>query len=256
MTLREKVALITGGTSGIGRATGKLFCREGAKVVIAGRTVARGEETVEMIKKEGGEATYVQTDVSKASEVKNLVREALRKYGRIDILFNNAGVHSPRAHARLEEASEEEWERVIDVNLKGVFLCTKYTVPIMKNQGGGVIINTSSTYSFVGGGDIAYCASKGGVLAFTKAVALELGKYHIRVNSIHPGTTVGTTPNGYVSFGRPFSRERYETRARQFPIGRLGSYEDIAKAVLFLASDDSSFITGASLLVDGGFTAQ
>ena len=260
MRLQGKVAVITGGTSGIGRATARLFCKEGAKVVIAGRTVKTGEETVEMIKKEGGEVTYVCTDVSKASDVENLVNETIKKYGRIDILFADAGVHIAK-HTNLEDIDEKDWDQVIDINLKGVFLVTKYSVPIMKKQGGGSIICTSSTFAFVGSGDIAYSASKGGVKQFAQAAALELGPYNIRVNSIHPGSTGGITPEGFISYGRLIKygtpeAERRKERAKDFPIGRLGTYEEIAYAVLFLASDESSFVTGAPLIVDGGYLAK
>ncbi len=260
MRFQGKVALITGGTSGIGRATARLFCKEGAKVVIVGRTEKTGQETVEMIKKEGGEVTYVKGDVSKASDMENMVKETVKKYGRIDILFADAGVHV--AHRTLlEDMSEEDWDQVLDINLKGMFLAAKYTIPVMKKQGGGVIINTASTFSFVGSGDIPYTASKGGVLQFTKAAALELAKFNIRVNCICPGTSVEITPEGIIGYGRlrKVGSEEYERskeRVKDFPIGRMGTYEDQANAVLFLASDEASFITATPLLVDGGYTAH
>ncbi|MFH0897505.1 MAG: SDR family oxidoreductase [Candidatus Bathyarchaeota archaeon] len=256
MRLQGKVALITGGTSGIGRATARLFCKEGAKVVVVGRTVKSGEETVEAIKKEGGEVTYISADVSKASDVEAMVREAVKKYGRIDILFNNAGTHIAK-RTPFEETDENDWDRVMDVNFKSVFLVTKYTVPVMKKQGGGTIISTSSTFAIVGSsGDIAYSCTKGAILLFTKSLALELGKYNIRVNCVNPGTAVDVRPEGYFLYDRPYSKESYQERSKLFPLGRLGTTQDIANAVLFLASDESSFVTGTPLIVDGGFTAQ
>ncbi len=255
MRLQGKVALIIGGTTGIGRATARLFCKEGAKVVISGRTVKTGEETAAEIRKEGGDVTYISADATKASDVENLVRETVKKYGKIDILFNNAGTHIAK-RAPVEDIDENDWDNVIATNLKGVFLGTKYTVPVMKKQGGGSIINTSSTYAIVGGGDLAYSATKGAVMLFTKSVALELGKYKIRVNCINPGTTVDVRPEGYFLYDRPYSRESYEQRTKDFPIGRLGTTEDQAYAVLYLASDESSFITGTALVVDGGFTSK
>ena len=172
MRLKDKIALITGGTSGIGLATARLFCNEGSKVIIAGRTEKKGFEAIKLIKKEGGDAHFIRADVSRAFDVENLIGEIVEKFERIDILFNNAGIGSKGI--LIEDMSQELWDATIDINLKGVFLVTKYTIPVMRRYGGGVIINTASTFSFVAqGGEAAYCASKGGVLQFTKAAALE-----------------------------------------------------------------------------------
>jgi len=255
MSLIGKVAIITGGTSGIGQATARLFCREGAKVVAVGRTWSKGEETIQLIRKEGGDALYIQGDVSKAVDVQSMVNRTLEKYGRIDILFNNAGMQL--FYKPLEETSEEEWDEIIRVNLKSVFLCSKYVVPVMKRQGGGVIINTASTLGFVGqAGFVAYCASKGGVIQLTKALALELAPYNIRVNCVCPGTTVKATDKGFIAYGKLLDPEKVKERVRLHPLGRLATPEDVANAVLFLASDRSSFITGSALVIDGGYTAQ
>jgi len=184
-----------------------------------------------------------------------MVNEAMKKYGRIDILFNNAGTHIAR-RTPFEETDEADWDRVMDVNFKSVFLCSKHVVPIMKKQGKGTIINTSSTFAIVGSsGDIAYSASKGAILSFTKSLAIALGKDNIRVNCVNPGTAVDVRPDGYYLYNKPYSKESFNERSKMFPLGRLGTTEEIAHAVLFLASDESSFVTGAPLIVDGGFTA-
>lgn len=266
--LQGKIALITGGTSGIGLATARLFCKEGAKVAIVGRNVLKGEKSVELIKREGGEAIYIQADVSVSADVKNMVKRTLENYGRIDILFNNAGTQQwkeaelksqqlSNSLKTLEELTEEDWDTIINTNLKSVFLCCKYVVPHMKKQGGGVIINTASTLGFVGmAGCAAYCASKGGVVQLTRALAIELAPYNIRVNCVCPGTTVAETSEGFVLYGRKISDEAIRARAKSHPLGRLARPEDIAHAVLYLASEESSFVTGTALFVDGGYTAQ
>lgn len=255
MRLKGKVALITGGTSGIGRATARLFCKEGAKVAIVGRTKEKGEETLRQIKAEGGDILYICADVSNPVDVMNMVKKTVDEYGKIDILFNNAGISM---NVPLEDMSLEVWNKIMDVNLKGVFLGTKYTIPIMKKQGKGSIVNTASTFSVVGGGKgtVAYCASKGGVLQFTKSAALELAPYNIRVNCICPGTTMGMKEGEVISYGKIIPREYMEARAKLHPLGKVGMYEEVAYAVLFLASEESSFSTGSALFVDGGYTAQ
>jgi len=253
MKLKNKVALITGAGSGIGRATAILFAKEGAKVVVADIAKEAAEETVKLIKEAGGDAIFALADVTKASDVQKMIETAVNHYGRIDILFNNAGVN---IMAPISETSEELWDKIISINLKGVFLGCKYAAPVMIKQGGGVIINTASTFAFVGALNFsAYCASKGGVAAFTRALALELAPYKIRVNCICPGTI--ETPlvrQIWEKSGKP--EEMRESRLKLHPIGRLGKPEDVANAALFLASDDSSFITGTALFVDGGYTAQ
>lgn len=253
MRLKDKAALITGAGSGIGRATATLFAKEGARVVVACRTSSAGEETVNIIKNVGGEAMFIAGDVGKARDVSRMIENTVGGYGKIDILFNNAGINFKSPLAEMEE---EQWDRIIDTNLKGVFLGCKYAIPVMIRQGEGVIINMASTYAFVGFPNSgAYCASKGGVVALTKALALEVSPFKIRVNCICPGTT--ETPLAerlWLASGKP--DEMREHSLRMHPIGRLGKPEDIAWAALFLASDESSFVTGSALFVDGGYTAQ
>jgi len=254
--LNGKVALITGGSSGIGRATAILFAEEGAKVVVtADQNVNGGEETVKIIKVAGGEAIFVIADVSKATDVQRMVRTTEDTYGRLDILFNNAGIWEQRT--LLADLSEEDWDRTIDVNLKGVFLGMKYAIPEMLKRGGGVIVNTASENSFAADLTIAdYCASKGGVLMLTKAAALEYARQNIRVNCVCPGGTVTLmVERAAEKAGQPL--ESYIAQwVQNVPLGRWAQPEEIAKAVLFLASDDSSYITGTSLLIDGGSLAK
>jgi len=243
--LDGKVALITGAGSGMGRATALLFAREGARVVVADYVPAGGKETVGMIKEAGGEAIFVEVNVSKAADVERMVKETLDIYGRIDILYNNAGVSG--RYAFTADTTEEEWDLILNINLKGVFLGSKYTIPVMLEQGGGVIITTASTAALSGSPSLpAYSASKAGVVQLTKTMAMEYGKGNIRVNCICPGAI--HTPMLEAS---PIPL----TAGRAFPLGRIGEPEDIAQAALYLASDDSSFITGQILVVDGGFTA-
>jgi NAD(P)-dependent dehydrogenase (short-subunit alcohol dehydrogenase family) len=253
MRLKGKIALITGGTSGIGEATAILFAQEGAKVAITGRNEKRGHAVVERIIKSDGEAIFIPTDVRKPDECRRAVDETLRVFGRIDILFNNAGVFYP--HTTLD-CTEEEWDLQIDVNLKGTFLMSKFVLPGMIQQGSGVIINNSSGWGIVGGdAAVAYCASKGGVVLLTKAMAIDHGKQGIRVNCICPGD-VDTPMLPEDARMRGLKWEDYLAGCANRPLGRIGTADEIAKAVLFLASDDSSFMTGASLVVDGGGTAD
>lgn len=253
MRLQNKVALITGSGSGIGRATATLFAKEGAKVVVVDLAKEMGEETVEIIRKNGGEALFMHADVSKSDDVKRIFEKTTQEHGKLDILFNNAGIN---LRAPLSEMTEEQWDRMITVNLKSVFLGCKYVIPIMTKQGGGVIINAASTFAFVGlVWFSAYCASKGGVAAFTKAIALEAAPQKIRVNCICPGTT--ETPMIRKLLGNADEFEKFrKSRLSMHPLGRIGKPEDIANAALYLASDDASFLTGTALFVDGGYTAQ
>ena len=253
MRLAKKVALITGGTSGIGEAAALLFAAEGAKVAITGRHEERGRNVVGAIKEKGGRAIFVQTDVRLAADCRRAVEETLRGFGPIDILFNNAGVFF--AHDTLD-CSEEEWDVQIDVNLKGTFLMSKYTLPGMIAQKQGVIINNSSGWGLVGGDKaVAYCASKGGVVLLTKAMAVDHGRQGIRVNCICPGDVETPMLPQDASF-RGLKWEDYIAGCANRPMGRVGTAEEIAKAALFLACDDSSFMTGATLVVDGGGTAD
>ena len=253
MRLQNKVALITGGTSGIGEATALLFAREGARVCITGRSPGRGVGVVTQIKARGGDAIFVQADVSLSEDCRRSVDETVRAYGSLDILFNNAGVFYPQTAI---ECSEKEWDEQIDVNLKGTFLMSKFALPTMIAQGHGVIVNNSSGWGLVGGDRaVAYCASKGGVVLMTKAMAIDHGRQGIRVNCICPGD-VETPMLPADAKMRGLRWEDYIAGCASRPLGRVGTVEEIAKAVLFLASDDSSFMTGTALVVDGGGTAD
>lgn len=253
MRLQEKVALITGGTSGIGEATALLFAREGAKVAITGRNESRGHAVVARILESGGKAIFLRTDVRKADQCKRAVDETVRAFGSLDILFNNAGVFYPQTTL---ECSEEEWDLQININLKGTFLMSKYALEHMLAQGGGVIVNNSSGWGLVGGDKaVAYCASKGGVVLLTKAMAIDHGRQGIRINCICPGD-VDTPMLPEDARMRGLDWKSYLAGCENRPMGRIGTAEEIAKAVLFLASDDSSFITGTALAVDGGGTAD
>lgn len=253
MRLNNKVALITGGTSGIGEATALLFAQEGAEVAITGRNRQRGATVLEGIKEVGSEAMFFQADVSIAGDCRRVVEETVAAFGRLDILFNNAGVFYP--HTALE-CSEKEWDEQIDINLKGTFLMSKFALPVMIAQSRGVIINNASGWGIVGGDHaVAYCASKGGVVLMTKAMAIDHGAKGIRVNCICPGD-VETPMLPADAKMRGLKWEDYIAGCAQRPLGRVGTAAEIAKAVLFLASDDSSFMTGAALVVDGGGTAD
>ena len=265
MRLKDKVALITGGTSGIGEATALLFAKEGAQVAITGRNVQRGAGVARRIESlrreshsgqklpEARQPLFVQADVSLASDCQRAVDETVRSFGRLDILFNNAGVFYPQTAL---ECSEKEWDEQIDANLKGVFLMSKFALPILIAQKKGVIINNASGWGIVGGDHaVAYCASKGGVVLMTKAMAIDHGAQGIRVNCICPGD-VETPMLPADAKMRGLKWEDYIAGCANRPLGRVGAAEEIAKAVLFLASDDSSFMTGAALVVDGGGTAD
>ena len=253
MRLKDKTALITGGTSGIGEATALLFAREGGRVAITGRNSERGARVVARIKESGGDAIFLGADVSQASDCRRVVDEAVRAFGKIEILFNNAGVFYPQTAL---ECSEREWDEQIDVNLKGTFLMSKYALPGMIARKSGVIINNASGWGIVGGDHaVAYCASKGGVVLMTKAMAIDHGAQGIRVNCICPGD-VETPMLPADAKMRGLKWEDYIAGCANRPLGRVGTVEEIAKAVLFLASDDSSFMTGSALVVDGGGTAD
>lgn len=244
--LEGKVAIITGGGSGIGRAISILFANEGAKVVITDLIKEKGEETMKLIKEKGGEAIFIQADVSKASDVQEVISAAMKKYGRIDILCNNAGIPS---FGSVIEMSEEDWDKVINVNLKSVFLCSKYVAPEMLKGGGGTIINIASVLGLIGSqGEAAYCASKGGVISLTRAMALDFAP-NIRVNCVCPGSVL--TP----MYERIISQKKLMPGSfEKIPLKRGAKPEEIAHAVLYLASEDSSYITGSLLVIDGGWT--
>ncbi|MGG1662311.1 SDR family NAD(P)-dependent oxidoreductase [Brevibacillus sp. NRS-1366] len=247
MKLVNKVAIITGGASGIGETTVRLFASEGAKVVIADFS-PRGIELADQLSAEGYEALYVKTDVTKEDEVKHMVSATVEKFGKVDILFANAGIAKDSAAHKL---SLDDWQRTIDINLTGVFLCDKYVIEQMLAQGtGGAIVNCGSIHSHAGkAGVTAYSSAKGGVKLLSQTLGITYAKQGIRVNAVCPGYI--DTP---LIAGR--NEEMNQHLINLHPMGRLGRPEEVAKAVLFLASDDASFVTGTSLLVDGGYTAQ
>jgi len=252
MRLEGKVALITGGTSGIGTATAKRFAREGAAVAITGRNTERGAEVVEDIVANGGEALFIRSDARFADECRQAVDETLARFGKIDILFNNAGVFHPKT---IPECTEEEWDETIDSSLKGAFLMSKYVLPSMIGQGSGSIIHTSSGWGILGGDKAAaYCAAKGGLIVMAKAMAIDHGPEGIRVNCVCPGDVL-TPMLPEDAARRGLDWEDYADGAKDRPLGRIGTADEIADAVLFLASDESSFVTGEALVVDGGGVA-
>jgi NAD(P)-dependent dehydrogenase (short-subunit alcohol dehydrogenase family) len=253
MRLKNKVALITGGTSGIGEATAVLFAQEGARVTITGRDEKRGQAVAKRITNDGGKAIFIRSDVRRAEDCRQAVDETLRSFDRLDILFNNAGVFYPHT---ILECTEEEWDLQLDVNLKGTFLMSKAALPHMIERRRGTIINNSSGWGIAGGdAAVAYCASKGGVVLLTKAMAIDHGWQGIRVNCICPGD-VDTPMLPEDARLRGLKWEDYLAGCANRPLGRIGTTDEIAKAALFLASDDSSFMTGAALVVDGGGLAD
>jgi NAD(P)-dependent dehydrogenase (short-subunit alcohol dehydrogenase family) len=251
--LLDRVALITGGTSGIGAATAALFAREGARVGVMGRDEKRGRQVVLGIERDEGSAVFIAGDVRKAADCRGAVQDTVRAFGRLDVLFNNAGLFFPRT---VPDTTEEEWDDTIDSSLKGAFLMSKYALPVMIAQGSGVIIHNSSGWG-IQGGDMAaaYCAAKGGLIVMAKAMAIDHGRQGIRVNCICPGD-VDTPMLPQDAKMRGLDWDTYMAGCANRPLGRVGTVEDIAKAALFLASDDSSFMTGAALVVDGGGIAD
>jgi NAD(P)-dependent dehydrogenase (short-subunit alcohol dehydrogenase family) len=245
--LNGKVALVTGGTSGIGRATAIEFARAGAKVVLAGRREKEGAQVVAEIKKLGGDAAFVRADVAKDADVKTMVDFTVGRYGRLDVAFNNAGVEWK---GPLDQATEAEYRRIFDINVWGVLNSMRHEIPVMLKNGGGAVVNTSSVAGHVGLPQVSvYIASKHAVEGLTKSAALEFAKQNIRINAIAPGV-IGTE-----MFDRFAGDEMRDQIIAITPVGRIGASEEIAAAVLYLASDDAKFTTGASLVVDGGFVA-
>jgi NAD(P)-dependent dehydrogenase (short-subunit alcohol dehydrogenase family) len=246
-----KVALVTGGASGIGRATALTFAREGAKLVVADMNDEGGQQTVHMITENGGEAIFVKTDVSKTVAVQALISKVVETYGRLDCAHNNAGISSG-VRALTADYPEERWQQVLAVNLTGVWLCMKYEIVQMLHHGGGAIVNTASIAGLVGGaGGAAYTASKHGVVGLTKTAALEYAQQGIRVNCICPGYI--QTPMTASNLSDP---ERQAQIIAREPIGRVGTPEEVAETVVWLCSDAASFVTGHAMTVDGGYVAQ
>ena len=245
-----KVALVSGGARGMGAAEARMLALEGAKVVIGDILEDEGRRTEAEINEAGGECVFVRLDVTSAADWQNAVALAVSRFGKLDILVNNAGIV---ARGVLEDSSEEEWDRIMAVNGKGVFLGTQAAIPEMRRAGGGSIINTSSISGMVGQDYVqaAYNASKGAVRIFTKATAIQYARDGIRANSVHPGPIATPMTEG----GRA-DPDRYRTTVSRIPLGRYGEPEDVAYGVLFLASDESSFMTGSELVIDGGWIAQ
>jgi NAD(P)-dependent dehydrogenase (short-subunit alcohol dehydrogenase family) len=251
--LKDKVVIVTGGGMGIGRAAAQLFSQEGMKVVVADISPAHAEETVTMVKDSGGEAIFIQTDVSDEEQVRNMVTKTVETFGRLDCAFNNAGVEARDALVPLIESPVEEFDRLIAINLRGVFLCLKYEIPEMLKVGGGAIVNTSSVAGLVGfqlSGP--YVASKHGVVGLTKSAAMDYATQNIRVNAICPGVT--RTPMVDAMIGE--DKELEQLIVGVHPIGRVASPEEIAETAVWLCSDKASFVTGVALPVDGGLVAQ
>ncbi|MFC1716223.1 glucose 1-dehydrogenase [Candidatus Poribacteria bacterium] len=251
MRLKNKIALITGASSGIGRETSVLFASEGAKVVAVDINDAGGEETIQMIRNAGGDATYVHADVVKAADCENMVRVAEETYGALHVLFNNAGIMDSRDDDAIS-TSEEVWDLTMNINLKGVFLGCKYGIPALRRASGGSIINTASLVALMGSGtpQLAYTASKGGVLAMTRELAIVHARENIRINALCPGPLLTELLIKFLD-----TEAKKQRRLVHIPMGRFGLAKEMAYAALYLASDESSYVTGTEFKVDGGITA-
>ena len=251
MRLKDKVALITGGSSGIGRETALLFAQEGAAVVVADVNDTAGQETADLIKAQGGQAVYVRADVSKAADCENMVAVAEQTFGKLNIVFNNAGImHSDDDNAVTTE--ESVWDLTMNINAKGVFMGCKYGIPAIKRAGGGSIINTASFVAILGAAtpQIAYTASKGAVLSMTRELATIHAREGVRVNALCPGPLRTELLMKFLN-----TEEKKQRRLVHIPMGRFGEAKEMAYAALFLASDESSYVTGTDFLVDGGITS-
>jgi NAD(P)-dependent dehydrogenase (short-subunit alcohol dehydrogenase family) len=253
-TFENKVVLITGGSTGIGRATAVAFAREGATVVVSGRRKAEGAEAVTHIEKAGGKGLFVQSDVSDEAQVKALVDTVSKEFGRLDIAFNNAGIEG--VPGPLVDSTVEQYTKVFDINVKGVFLSMKYEIPALLKSGGGSIVNTSSALGHIAMPNMSlYNATKHAVLGLTKTAALETAKQGVRVNSVSPAVIETEMFDRFAGKGTPGEADRIAYLNSMHPMGRIGKSEEIASAVLYLSSPGASFITGQDILVDGGYTA-
>ncbi len=252
MRLANKVAIITGSAGGMGRVAAELFAQEGASVVVTDLNAQAGEEAVQSIRQAGGTAIFIQANVAKEAEVKTLVQGAIDAFGRVDILYNNAGI-MPTEDTSVIETSEETWDKVLDVNIKSAFLCSKYVIPHMIEQKHGSIINVASFVAFMGCTvpQDAYTASKGAMLSLTKSLAVQYGQHNIRCNAICPGPI--ETPLLRTLWT---SEEARDLRLKRIPLGRFGEAKDVVYMALYLASDESSWTTGAWLTIDGGITSN
>jgi NAD(P)-dependent dehydrogenase (short-subunit alcohol dehydrogenase family) len=251
MRLKDKVALITGGGSGIGRQTALLFAKEGAAVLVADVTEQAGRETVDLVKKDGGRAAFARADVSKARDCEQMVAAAEKEFGKLNVLFNNAGI----MHAKDDDAvstGEDVWDLTLDINAKGVFLGCKYGIPALRRAGGGSVINTASFVAKLGAAtpQIAYTASKGAVLSMSRELAVIHARENIRVNALCPGPLRTELLMSFLD-----TEQKKQRRLVHVPMGRFGEAKEIAQAALYLASDESSYVTGTEFLVDGGITA-
>ncbi len=255
--LEGKIALVTGAGSGIGRAIAILFACEGAKLgVNVNKNVPGGEETASGIVQKGGEAVLLQADVSNSVDVRSMIEGLCQRFGGIDILVNNSGMGTTRTPDRVTDIEEDEWDRVIDVNLKGMFLTSKYAIPHMKERGGGAIVNISSIRGLLGNPVLAaYCASKGGMVLLTKEMAVDYASDNIRVNCVCPGFTDTEMFRAYLN-KQDDPDEARKTFSEMAPLRRIGRPEEIACSALFFASEESSFITGVAIPVDGGYVAN
>jgi NAD(P)-dependent dehydrogenase (short-subunit alcohol dehydrogenase family) len=251
MRMKDKVSVVTGAASGIGLATLRRLAAEGATIVAG--DIADASDSVRELARMGVEARFVQTDVTQASQVETLISETLSSFGRLDVLVNNAGI---QLSGKISDTSEADWDRLLDVNLKGVFLCAKATIPIMQRQGGGVVVNVASELGLVGGSEIAaYCASKGGVVQLTKALAVDHAGENIRINCVCPGPVETPLLRSIVESSSDPDEERRSIVEKTL-LKRVAQPDEIANVILFLASNESSYMTGSIVVVDGGCTAQ
>lgn len=253
MKLRGKAAVITGGTIGIGAAIGRLFAIEGARVALIGRDAANGEKTCQSIRTQGGDCKFYVADVSKADQVARAAAQILKDFPKVDILVNNAGIWRP---GRVIDLDEETWDSVLDTNLKGMFLVSRHFLPGMMERKWGVVINVSSVAGLVGAPDASsYAASKGGIVNLSRSMALDFAPFNVRVNCLCPGMTDTAQGVSVVAHYKPGGNQTEEKRNWQ-PLRRVCTSDDVAKAALYLASDDAEFMTGSMLVIDGGLTAQ